>query len=69
MSDPMTKLIDNVRADRENCELRASEKWRAHIEDHRIEKSQSINSKQFVYGVIFLSVLDIGVAVLLHFIS
>jgi len=69
MDDLLSKRIDDVRGEIVNVEKRQDVKWVDHIKLHVREADHKLESKHFIIGVVFLSVLDIGVAVLLHFIS
>ena len=69
MAEEMSKRIDSAKDDLASCEMRSAERWRLHIEDHRIDDTKRMTNKHFIIGVVFLSVFQTGVAVTLHFIG
>ena len=69
MGEELSKRVDDFSQARKDCEDRA-EVWRKnHIENHRIDEQKSVTSKHFIYGVVFVSVFQTGVSVVLHLIG
>ena len=67
MEQALNIRIDDMKQEVSKAEKRQDEKWNAHYEYHKTEDSKRLQNKHFIWGVVFLSILQLGVAVFLHF--